>query len=83
MENNNEFINEGMEVIIEDVVADEATGMNPGVAVLIVAGVAAAVGAGVVLAKKAYAAHKAKKELRKPDAEVLVEPEDLEDVAAK
>lgn len=83
MENNNEFINEGMEVIIEDVVADEATGMNPGVAVLIVAGVAAAVGAGVVLAKKAYAAYKAKKELRKPDAEVLVEPEDLEDVAAK
>lgn len=79
---NNEIMNEGIEMI-EDVVADEAAGFGVGTGVLIGAGVALAAYAGVKLAKKLYANFKAKKELRKLDNEIDVDPEDLVDVRAK
>lgn len=80
---NNEIMNEGIENVMEEVVANEGTGFKPGAVALGVAGVALAVVAGVALAKKAYAAFKAKKELRKPDAEVLIDEEDMADVVAE
>lgn len=81
---NNEIMNyEEIEVMDEPIVADNGSSLGTGAAMLIGAGLAFAVGAGVKLGKKVYAAIKAKKELRKPDKEVLVEPEDLEDVVAK
>ena len=63
--------------------AEEGNGIGTGIAMLIGAGLACAVGAGVKLGKKVYAAYKAKKELRQPDKEILVESEDLEEVVAK
>lgn len=79
---NNEIMNyEEIEVVNDAVVADEKTGNGAGVAMLIGAGVVLAVGAGVALGKKAIAAFKAKKELRQPDKEITVEPEQIEEVA--
>ena len=80
---NNEIMNEGMETVIEEVVMDEPVGIGTGKAMLIVTGLTLAVGAGVVLGKKLYTAYKAKKELRQPDKEVVVEPEDVEEVTLK
>ena len=78
----NNIMNEGME-IIEDVVVDEGTGMSNGAAALIGAGVALAVCAGIKLGKKLWAAHKAKKELRQPDSEIELDPEDVAEVGTK
>lgn len=81
---NNEIMNyEEIEVVNDEIVANEGTGMSTGIAMLIGAGLTLAVGAGIKLGKKAIAAIKAKKELRKPDKEIQVDPQDVEDVAAK
>lgn len=80
----NEIMNyEDIEVMSDDVVAERGTGVGTGVAMLIGAGLALAVGAGVKLGKKVYAAYKAKKELRKPNKEIIVEESDIEEVTAK
>lgn len=83
MENNEIMINEDYDVTNDVIAEEEGSGMGTGVAMLIGAGLTLAVGGAVKLGKKAYAAYKAKKELRKPENEVVVEPEDLEAVAAK
>ena len=80
---NNEIMNYEEIEIMDDVVAEEKTGVSTGVAMLIGAGLTLAVSAGVKLVKKGIAAYKAKKELRKPDTEIEVGPEDLAEVAAK
>ena len=79
---NNEIMNEGFEMV-EDVVMDNNTGFGTGKAMLIGAGLTIAVCAGIKLAKKAYQNYKAKKELRRPDKETLVEESDIEHVAGK
>ena len=60
----------------------EETGMGTGVAMLIGAGLTLAVGAAVQVGKKLYAKYKAKKELRKPNDDDIVEvtDEDIENV---
>lgn len=83
MENKNEIMNEGIEAMVEEVVVDEATGIGSGKIMLVCAGLTLAVGAGVMLAKKLYTNYKAKKELRQPDKEIEVDPEDVEAVAAE
>lgn len=55
----------------------ESSGMGTGVAMLIGAGLTAATVAVVKLGKKAFAAYKAKKELRQPDEVVEVTDEDF------
>lgn len=81
---NNEIMNyDEIEVMDDVVVAEEGSGVSTGVAMLIGAGLALAVGAGVKLGKKVCAKIKAKKELRKPDKEIIVDEEDLEDVVTK
>lgn len=71
------------EVMIPEVdtfeMEDEKTGMATGVAMLIGAGLTAASVAVVKLGKKAFAAYKAKKELRRPSEDDVVEVTD-EDV---
>lgn len=80
---NNELMNvEEIEVMDDVVVAEEKSGIGTGAAMLIGAGLTLAVSAGVKLVKKGIAAYKAKKEIRKPDHEVLVEDEDIEEIAA-
>lgn len=81
MENNEIMINEEIEVMNDEIVADGGSGIGTGVAVLIGAGLTLAVGAGVKLAKKGIAAWKSKKELRQPDKEIIVEAEQVEEVA--
>jgi hypothetical protein len=81
---NNEIMNyEEIEIMDDQIVADDGSGIGTGIAMLIGAGLAFAVGGAVKLGKKAYAAYKAKKELRQPDKEILVEPEDCEEIAAQ
>ena len=78
---NIEIMNEGMDTMIEEVVADEVVAMAPGMGKYAKGGlVLAAVAAGAVLAKKAYDAYKAKKALHTPDHEIEVETEDIETV---
>lgn len=79
---NNEIMNEGME-IIEEVVADKAPGMNPGVAMLIGAGLTLAVGAGIKLVKKGIAALKAKKEAAEQHDFVDIDDEEVQSVTKK
>ena len=83
MENNEIMINETFEVMDDDIVVDEGSGIGTGVAMLIGAGLAVAVGAVVGVGKKLVAKWKANKELNKPDKEIIVEAEDLVDVATK
>ena len=81
---NNEIMNyEEIEVMDDAVVADGGSGVSTGVAMLIGAGLALAVGAGVKLGKKVYAKIKAKKELHKPDKDIIVEDSDIEYVTSK
>ena len=81
---NNEIMNyEDIEVMGDEIVADGGSGIGTGIAMLIGAGLACAVGAGIKLGKKAYETIKTKRELKKPDKEILVDPEDLDDVATK
>ena len=79
----NEIMNEVMDTVIEDVVGDTIPAKGTGTTVAIVAGVTLAVGAGVKLAKKGVAWIKAKKELRQPEEEIIVEPEDVVEVTSK
>lgn len=81
MENNEIMINEEIEVMNDEIVADGNSGIGTGVAVLIGAGLTLAVGAGVKLAKKGIAYIKSKKELRQPDKEIIVDAEKVEEVA--
>lgn len=83
MENKNEIMNEGMETIIEEVIVDENVGFGIGKTMAICTGLTLAVGAGIVLGKKLYKAYKAKKELRQPDKEIEVDPNDIGNGAAK
>lgn len=81
---NNEIMNyEETDVMNDDVVVNEGTGIGTGVAMLIGAGLTLAAGAAVKLGKKAVAAYKAKKELRKPDKEIIVEADQVEEVATE
>lgn len=82
MENNEIMINEEIEVMDDHIVADDGNGIGTGMAMLIGAGLAFAVGGAVKAGKWAIAKIKAKKELKKPDKEVLVEEEDLEEIAS-
>lgn len=78
---NNEIMNyEEIEVMDDEIVADGGSSVGTGVAMLIGAGLALAVGAGAKLVKKGIAAYKAKKELRQPDKEIIVEPEEVAEV---
>lgn len=79
---NNEIMNyEENEVMVDDVVADSGSGMGTAMAMAIGAGIALACTAGVKLVKKGIGYVKSKKELRKPDKEIVVEPEQVEEVA--
>lgn len=81
---NNEIMNyDEIEVMDDTVMAEEGSGVSTGVAMLIGAGLALAVGAGVKLGKKVYAKIQAKRELRKPDKEVIVDDSELEDISSK
>ena len=80
----NEIMNyEEVEVIEDEVVADEKSGMGTGKALLIGAGVAIAAGAIVKSAKNLWAKYKAKKELRKPDTEIEITDEEIAEITAK
>lgn len=80
MENNELMINEEIEVMDDEIVADGKSGIGAGVAMLIGAGLTLAVGAGVKLAKKGIAYVKSKKELHKPDHEVNVDEAEIAEV---
>lgn len=80
---NNEIMNEVMDTVIEEVAVDKVPVKGTGMTVAIVAMATLAVGAGVALAKKAYDKHRAKKALRQPDQEIIVEAEDLEEVVVE
>lgn len=82
MENNEIMINEEVEVMDDNIVADGGSGIGTGMAMLIGAGLAFAVGGAVKLGKKLITKAKANKELKKPEKEVLVEDEDLEAIAS-
>ena len=81
-----EIMNTEDEVMDTEIATAEAepeeTGMGTGVAMLIGAGLTLAVGAAVKVGKKVYAKYKAKKELRKPNDDDVVEvsDEDIENV---
>lgn len=60
----------------DDIEIEEDSGMGTGVAMLIGAGLTVAAAAAVKFGKKAYAKIKAKKELRKPDDDNVVEVSD-------
>lgn len=83
MENNEIMINEEFDVMDDTIVAEDGNGVGTGVAMLIGAGLAFAVGGAVKLGKKAYAKWKEHKELKKPETEVQVDEADVADVAAK
>lgn len=82
MENNEIMINEEVEVMDNHIVADDGNGIGTGMAMLIGAGLAFAVGGVVKAGKWAYGKIKAKKKLKKPDKEVLVDDEVLEEIAS-
>lgn len=78
---NNEIMNyEENEVMNDVIVEDGGSSLATGVAIAIGAGMALAIGAGYKLVKKGIATIKAKKELRQPEKEIIVEPEDIEEV---
>ena len=80
---NNEIMNYEDIEIVDDIVVDEKPGIGTGAAMLIGAGLAFAVNAGVKLVKKGIAAYKAKKELHKPDRVIEVDPDKVVEVATK
>lgn len=80
METNN-IMNEGMDVVIEEFVADEVVNTGIGInkyAKIGLGGVALAAAAWLI--KKGYDKYKANKELHKPDHEIAVEDADIEAV---
>ena len=78
MDNNEIMNNEEIEVMDEPIVA-EGDNRSTGAAMLIGAGLAFAVGAGVKLGKKAVATIKAKVAAKKHEAESEIEPDDSEE----
>lgn len=80
MENN--IMNEGMDVMVEEIVADEVIVKGPDIIKNIGkgAGVVAGVAAFAWVVKKIYDGYQSKKELRQPDNEIIVEAEQVEDV---
>ena len=79
MENN--IMNEGMDVMVEEIVADEVVNVGIGMNKYAKGGLVIAAAAAVaVLVKKGYDMYKAKKELRQPDKEIVVEAEEIEEV---
>ena len=82
MDNNEIMINEEIEVMDDHIVADDGNGIGTGMAMLIGAGLAFAVGGAVKAGKWVYAKIKANKELKKPDMKVQVEDEDIEKIAS-
>ena len=78
---NNEIMNYEEIEVMDEVMADGNSGIGTGVAMLIGAGLTFAVGAGVKLAKKGIAKWKEKKEMKKPDQEITVDPAKVEEVA--
>jgi hypothetical protein len=82
MENNEIMITEVFENMGDTIVADEESGIGTGMAVLIGAGLALAVGGAVKAGKWAFAKLKAKKELRQPDKEIIIDPDEIEELAS-
>ena len=79
---NNEIMNyEANDVMTDDVVADGKSGLGTLFTMAIGAGIAAAGFAVGKLAQKGIAKMKSKKELRKPDKEIIVEAKQVEKVA--
>lgn len=83
MENNEIMINEEFDMVDEHIVADDGNGMGTGVAMLIGAGLAFAVGAAVNLGKKGIAKIKANRGKKKADDAVPAEEADQADVETK
>lgn len=81
MENNEIMINEENEVMNNEFVAEGKSGIGTGVAMAFGIGLTLAVGAGIKLVKKGITAIKTKKELHKPDHDIIVEAEEIEAVA--
>lgn len=84
MENEIMDYEENMETMVyPEEVETEDSGMSTGKVVLLGAGVALATAAIVKLGKKLYAKAKARKELRKPDQDKIIEvtDEDIETIA--
>lgn len=76
----NEIMNYEEEVMDSEVevVETEGSGISTGAAVLIGAGLAGAAYAVVKLVQNLVAKHKAKKEVRRPDEDELIEPTDAQ-----
>ena len=80
METNN-VMNEGMNTMIEEFVADEVVNTGIGINKYTKLGLAGvAVAAVAVLVKKGYDKYKANKELRKPDHDINVEDAEIAEV---
>ena len=75
--------NEGINTMVDEAIAKKNPGFGSGVVALAIAGLTLVAGAGSMLVKKAYDAHKAKVEIRKPDVAIEVEPEVIEAVATE
>lgn len=76
-ENNIEIVNEGIQTVVEDVMADKVRGIGTGGMVAIGIGLACVVGVGGWLVKKVVKTVKDKKALRKPDGEIIIDPDDV------
>lgn len=79
MENNEIMMQNEIEVMDEHIVDDDGSGLGTGMAMLIGAGLAFAVGGVVKAGKWAYGKIKAKRESCKHDAELDIENENCED----
>lgn len=83
MDNNEIMINEEFDMVDEHIVADDGNGMGTGVAMLIGAGLAFAVGAAVNLGKKGIEKIKANRAKKKADEAAPAEESDQAKVEAK
>ena len=80
----NEIMNfEADEIMEDEIMTDEGSGIGTGVAMLIGAGIACAIGAGVKLVKKGVAAYKAKQEAKKSEHDFCVAAEGVNDAESK
>ena len=83
MENNEMIMNEEMDIMDDVIMEEENSSLPTALAMAIGAGLTLAVGAGVGLAKKGIAAWKARKELKKPDHEIEVDPDEVVELATE
>lgn len=83
MENNEIMINEEFDMADEHIVADDGNGIGTGVAMLIGAGLAFAVGAAVNLGKKGIEKIKANRAKKKADEAAPAEESDQAKVEAE